>query len=189
MTSHHVRFLTAVGLGLMAVMMNASAQSSSKLLGVPFGEKLTLTQCPPNTDKARSPCWIDKPFYYKPTGSKSGYVHLPGAKERPDWAANAMFQISQDKEGRVQELKINTFSPQNRIQVAESISGRFGKPVQDELRKIDIAWATWRSREGVVEMRCKDECWIEFRTPAAQAAREEELAERARTNAARPKTP
>ena len=189
MIKNHARFVIAAVLVTPVVVLNALAQPQSKLLGIPFGEKLPLAQCPAKTDKARSPCWIDRPFFYKPTGSKSGYVHLPNSEERPEWAAHAMFQIIQDKDGRVQELKVNTFSSKDRIQISESISKRFGTPIQSELRRSDVSWATWRSAEGHVEMRCRDECWIEFRTPAAQAARESELAERAKMNAPRPKAP
>ena len=189
MTTHHVQLIVATVLGITLVMPQALSQPQSKVLGIPFGEKIALAQCPANTDKAKAPCWIDKPFLYKPTGSKSGYVHLPNAEERPEWAAHGMFEIIQDKDGRVQELKVNTLGSKNKIQIAQSISQRFGKAIQDELRRSDISWASWRSTEGYVEMRCKDECWVEFRTPAAQAAREAELAERAKVNAARPKAP
>jgi hypothetical protein len=186
---HRASLIIAAVLATAVAAPNAMAQPQSRLLGVPFGDKLALAQCPTNTDKAKAPCWIDRPFLYKPTGSKSGYVHLPNAEERPEWAAHAMFQISLDKDARVQELKVNTFSSQNKIQISESISKRFGRPIQDELRRSDVSWASWRSTEGYVEMRCKDECWIEFRTPTAQTARDAELAERAKVNAARPKAP
>ena len=187
MTLRRTLVVFATALATQCVAANVWAQAA--LLGIPFGEQLQLAQCPANTDKAKVPCWIDKPFLYKPTGSKSGYVHLPNSKDRPDWAAHAMFQIIQDKDGRVQELKVQTFSSKNRIQIAESISMRFGKPYEDELRRSDVAWAAWRSPQGHVEMRCKDECWTEFRTPTAQAELESELAERAKQNATRPKAP
>lgn len=165
------------------------AQPQSTLLGIPFGEKLSLSQCPANTDHAKSPCWIGRPFVYKPTGSRSGSVHLPNPAGRPDWAANATFQIQQDKDGRVQELKVQTFSSHNRLKIAESISRRFGSPIQNQLQRSGASWASWRSADGYVDMQCENECWIDFRTPASQAAREAELAERARLDATRPKAP
>ena len=186
---HHTCFIPAAILAVSVTVSNTSAQAQSRLLGIPFGEKLVLAQCPANTEKANTPCWIDRPVFYKQTGSKSGYVYLPNPKERPEWAAHVMFRISVDKDARVQELKVNTLNSQDRIQIAESISKRFGKPFEDELRRSDISWASWRSTEGHVEMRCKDECWIDFRTPAAQATREAEMAERAKVNAARPTAP
>lgn len=186
---HHVCLIIANVLAMSVAVPNALAQPQSSLLGIPFGGKLALSQCPTNTDRAKAPCWIDKPFLYKPTGSKSGYVHLPNSEERPEWAEHAVFQISLDKDARVQELIVNTFSPENRIQIAESISIRFGKPIRDELRRRDVSWASWRSSEAYVEMLCNDECRIEFRTPATQLAREAEMANRAKINAARPKAP
>lgn len=183
-----INFLVAAALA-QGFILDASAQQAPTLFGVPFGSELALTECPENTDKAKRPCWVSQPFLHKPTGSKSGYVHLPKAQDRPEWAANVMFQLSQDRNGRVQEIKVRTFGSHNRIQIGESISKRFGKPTQDELRRSDVSWASWRSSEGAVEMRCGDECFIEFRTPPAQKSLEAELAERARANATRTKAP
>mgnify|MGYP000856758310 FL=1 len=186
---HTPRVLIAVALAASLPTVGALAQTGKLLLGVPFGEKLDLRQCPSNTDKANAPCWIEKPFLYKPTGSRLGHIHLPNPSTRPEWASYAMFQIDLDKDNRVQELKVTTFDSKDRIQVGESISLRFGKPLENELRRSDASWASWRSSEGYVDMRCVDKCWIEFRTPTAQAAREAEMAERNRMNASRPKAP
>jgi hypothetical protein len=184
---HLIRLIIAAAFAISIATPYAAAQS--RMLGIPFGEKIVLTLCPINSEKSKVPCWIEAPFLFKPTGSKSGLVHLPMSEDRPEWAAHAMFRISLDKNSRVQELKVNTSSARNKSQISESISTRFGKPVQDELFRRDISSATWRSSEGFVEMRCKDECWIEFRTLQAQSERESELAERAKVNAARPKLP
>jgi hypothetical protein len=100
-----------------------------------------------------------------------------------------MFELMLDKSGVVQEVKVNTFNAHERHDIAESISQRFGTPFENQLHRYDISWAKWRSPEGYVEMRCQAECWIEFRTPSAQAAREAGLAERAKSEAARPKAP
>jgi hypothetical protein len=100
-----------------------------------------------------------------------------------------MFQLTLDSAEVVQEIRVNTFSSQGRNEIAESISARFGVPFENQLQRQDISWAEWRSSEGYVAMRCQDECWIDFRIPSAQSARELELAERARMEAARPKAP
>ena len=189
MPAHHIINFLLAAASVQGVILDASAQQAPTLFGVPFGSELALTECPENTDKAKRPCWVSQPFIYKPTGSKSGYVHLPNAQDRPEWTANVMFQLSQDRDGRVQEIKVRTFGSNNRIQIGESISKRFGKPTEDELRRSDVSWATWRSSEGAVEMRCGDDCFIEFRTPSTQKSLEAELAERARANSTRPKAP
>lgn len=166
-----------------------NAQSGKLLLGIPFGEKLSIKACPFNTEKAKTPCWIDTPFVYKPTGEKLGSVYLPNPNSRPEWAAHVMFEVVVDRQDRVQELKVRTFSDSDRYKIAESIGQRFGVPREDQLRRNDISWASWKSEEGHVEMRCKGECRIEFRTPSAQTAREAELRKREKTNAERPKAP
>lgn len=166
-----------------------SAQPGTHLLGIPFGERLSMKICPFNTDQVKVPCWINAPFVYKPTGAKLGSVHLPNPDGRPEWAANAMFKLTLDRQDKVQEIRVETFSDSDRSTIGESITQRFGIPLEDELRRSDGSWASWKSQDGYVEMKCKGKCWIDFRTPSAQAAREAEKHERENVNAKRPKTP
>ena len=100
-----------------------------------------------------------------------------------------MFHVTLDKSGVVQEIKVSTFDARERHEIVESVSARFGMPFESEMRRDDVAWAYWRSSEGHVTMRCKGECWVEFRTPSAQAALDAELAARAKKDASRPKAP
>lgn len=167
----------------------ASAQEAKPLLGVPFGASFKLTtRCPFNSDQSKVPCWIGEPFFYKPTGSTTGSVHLPGPDQRPVWAGHAMFKVTLDKAKRVQELQVRTFW-QNRKEIADSISLRFGAPYQNELKRADVGWAHWKSPEGTAAMNCSEDCWVTFRTTAAQAEYDAEMAERAKKDAARPKAP
>jgi hypothetical protein len=165
------------------------AQPSNRLLGIPFGEKLRLTQCPSDTQKATKPCWIEKPFYDKPTGAKLGYAFLPNPDSRPKWAAYAMFSLTLDKANVVQEIKVNTFDPAERFEIAQSISSRFGKSDDDRLKSSDVKVAYWSTKEGTAQIRCSKECWVEFRTPTAQAERNAEYAARQKADAVRPKAP
>lgn len=181
--------LVATVLIFIGTLAPAWGQDSNLLLGVPFGGRLQLSRCPPNAESSARPCWIDRPFLYKPTGANSGYVHLPGSDARPKWAAHAMFQLTLDKTGTVQEVKVNTFDAKERHQIADSISRRFGTPIENNLFREDISWASWRSAEGSVALRCQRECWVEFRTPAAQEALGAELTARAKKDVARPSTP
>lgn len=167
----------------------AVAQDVKPLLGVPFGGVLKLTtRCPFNSDQSKVPCWIGEPFFYKPTGSTTGSVHLPGPDQRPAWAAHAMFKVTLDKAKRVQELQVRTFR-QNRKEIADSISLRFGAPHQNELKRADVGWAHWKSPEGTAAMNCSEDCLVTFRTTVAQAEYDAEMAERAKKDAARPKAP
>lgn len=174
---------------LLGLSCTAYAQSGKLLLGIPFGERLIMKICPPNVDKAKEPCWISTPFVYKPTGSKMGSIHLPNPNTRPEWAVYAMFEALLDRQDRLQEIKVHTFNESERHKIADSISQRFGSPHENQLRRTDVSWASWKSSEGFVEMRCKGECWIEFRTPSAQAARDAEQRERELANTKRPKAP
>lgn len=165
------------------------AEASNRLLGIPFGDKLQLTRCPADTRNVKRPCWIDKPFFHKALGTTSGYVRFPDSDSRPRWAAHGMFTLVLDKEGTVQEIKVNTYVPSERFEIAQSISSRFGKPVTDRLRSSDAAAAYWHTHEGTAQLRCNNECWVEFRTPEAQAARDAKLAVQQNSDAARPVAP
>lgn len=174
---------------LLALFFTAlNAQTGKLLLGIPFGEPLHLKICPFNTDTAKAPCWVSKPFVAG-SGHRLGSIHLPNANSRPDWAENVQFRVLLDRQDRVLEINVNTLTNTNRYEIADSISKRFGLPQEDQLRHAEISWARWKSLEGNVEMRCKDECWIDFRTPSAQAERETELRAREKSNAAKPKAP
>lgn len=182
-------FKVLLAAAVSAAATTVMAQSAKPLLGVPFGDSLKLSICPFNTDGVKKPCWVGKSFFYQPTGSTSGMVHLPGADQRPAWAAYASFNLTLDKDGRVQHLRAEVADGKERHKIADSISLRFGTPFKNELALRQLASASWRSPEGTVEMLCGDKCWVDFRTPKAQAERDAELAERARKEAARPSAP
>ncbi len=100
-----------------------------------------------------------------------------------------MFELTIDKVGSVQGIKVHTFSAEERHEIAQSIGMRFGVPIENQLNRPDVSWASWQSAEGHVSMRCQKECWIDFRTPSAQAALAAERDARAKKDAARPKAP
>lgn len=177
----------AIALGPTGWAATQSVEPS--LLGIPFGGELRLSPCPKNTDHAKAPCWIDKPFVHAASGAKLGYAFLPNPGGRPEWAAHAMFHLQLDRHNRVSVIKVETFHADNRLEIAESISRRFGKPARDELWRTDVAWANWRSPQGYAELRCTRECVAEFRTAAAQQAYDEENSARERRNAERPVAP
>jgi hypothetical protein len=183
-------FATLCGFLLLGLPCAAlGAQSSKPVLGIPFGETLVMKICPFNTDKTKAACWIAKPFVHKPTGAKLGSIHLPNPNSRPEWAAYAAFEVTLDREDKVQEIKVHPIGEPDRYEIAKSISLRFGAPREDQLRRSDVSWASWKTDEGNVEMRCQRECWIEFRTPSAQSARDVEKRARDKSNAERPKAP
>ncbi|WP_139826197.1 MULTISPECIES: hypothetical protein [Derxia] len=185
-----IRFAAQLAaIALAGIANTAEAQAGKQILGIPFGEPLRMQKCPSNTEAAKAPCWIDKPFIYKPTGGKLGSVHIPKPESRPEWAAHAWFELSLDRQDKVQQIKVEIFGPADRQQIASSISQRFGRPTENQLDRSDVSWVSWSTAEGRVEMRCQEKCWIEFRTPSEQLAREAEKRERERVNENRPKAP
>ena len=175
---------------LLCLVVAASYAKAEGLLGLPFGDKLELRACPANSDKAKAPCWIDKPFFYKPTGAKLGYIHVPNPDSRPSWAAYAMFQITLDGDSKVQELRVEPVSREAHDEILSSVSIRFGAPKQSDRFDNGLSSASWRSSEGTANMYCSPgKCFVEFRTPKAQAEREAGMAAQRLKNAARPKAP
>ena len=179
-------FLTLL---LLCISLSINSQTNKQLLGIPFGAPLHLQGCPSPAEEATAPCWIDSPFFYEPTGERLGAAHLPNPDLRPKWAAYAWFELTLDKLSNVQVVKVTTFNSTDLYQIANSINQRFGKPINSQFQKKGISWATWSSKDGYVDMRCQEKCWIEFRTPSAQRAREAEERERKAVDAARPRAP
>jgi hypothetical protein len=184
----YIAVLSVASAVFFSLPSQAAGEGEQSLLGVPFGGKLALAQCPSNTDHAKKPCWVDKPFTAK-DGTRLGSAHLPNPDQRPAWAAHAMFRLQIDKADRVQEIQVKVFNAAERFAIAESISKRFGQPRENALRRLGTSWASWSVEAGRVEISCADECWVEFRTPLAQAARDLEQAGREKVNANRPKAP
>ena len=114
---------------------------------------------------------------------------MPKSYSRPKWAAYAMFHLSLDRSDLVEEISVEAFDAKTRFEIADSISQRFGTPFDIELRREDLSWAKWESGEAFVEMFCQTRCRVTFRTPAAQARHDAELAARRKKEAARPKAP
>lgn len=170
----------------------ALGQQSEQLLGLPFGDTLKISACPKKFWDAKKPCWVGKPFFYKPDGSLTGAVAVPEgeSKKRPLWAAHGTFNLTLDKEGKVQKIEIRTSAPNEADEIVKSVSKRFGAPLSNYVTPHGQL-AKWSSpTQGGVEMFCHDEaCITTFRTAKNQKELDAELAARAKSDAVRPDAP
>jgi hypothetical protein len=174
--------------GLVILGLTGAAAETVAVFGLPLGGKApAINQCPSNAEKAKSVCWVGRPF--KGAHGHLGSVHLPNPDSRPAWAAHAVFEASVDGAGLLQRLKASTVVAANRSEIANSIASRWGLPDQTSLAQPGPASATWTKPELTIFMFCSDKCSVEFRSAAEQAARETAAAARKRTDAARPASP
>lgn len=166
------------------VLFYGQAASAVTVLGLPLGEKISppVRLCPANTDNAKNICWVGWPYLSK-DGSRLGTVHLPNPDTRPEWAAYAMFKAYVGQDGVLLELEVSTFGAKDKNEIASSISSRFGLPIESTLSRSDVSWAKWVNKDIYINMACTlEKCWVEFKSPRAQAERDKQAADaRART--------
>jgi hypothetical protein len=138
---------------------------SRQVLGLPFGSELVPQQlCPLKESDRKRICWIDAPF--RSQGTLLGHVHAPDQAARPVWAQHAFMKVLIGKGNLVRWIEAETFNPAEKVQIVQSVSMRFGTPVDVDLTRPDVSWAHWRSSEGSVSMRCSERsCWTRFLTP------------------------
>lgn len=160
------------------------------VLGVTVGGDvaLKLAACPSDPDKSKVVCWVDKPFKAS-TGDMLGSVHLPNPDARPEWATYAMFNATLGKTGELKVLGVETIDDKARLTIRDSISTRFGPPSQTTLQATGPGSTTWARNDIYITMLCSTKCVVSFRSPAAQAEREKQMAEHAKKNAAKPVSP
>lgn len=114
-------------------------------------------------------------------------VLIPGADQRPKWAAYANFDLRMASDGTVENLKAQTHSAADAPAILQSISSRFGAPSRTTSRPES---ASWVRPEVFIEMRCSSEsCMVEFMSAASYAEWQRDLANRRKIDAARPISP
>jgi len=168
----------------------ATAAPVTTALGVPVGGKLSSQPktCPSTAAGSvdiRAICWVGAPQKYGRW--KSGMVLIPGADQRPKWAAYANFDLRMASDGTIENLKAQTHSAADAPAILQSISSRFGSPSRSASRPES---ASWVRPEVFVEMRCSNEsCVVEFMSAASYAEWQRDLADRKKIDAARPISP
>ena len=162
---------------------------NAKLLGIPFGARISISACPVDTWNVTRPCWIREPHISSVNGSLVGLAHIPDPNSRPAWAAYADFALSVDRSGVVDIITVSVSPRISRQEIIDSISLRFGKPLDHQRVDSNSPLVNWRSAEGAVNMVCHRDCQVSFMTPAAKDAFEAKVAEMLRKEANRPKAP
>lgn len=176
----------------LAIASTASAATTEPIIvfGVPIGGALkTIPKlCPFDTDKAKTPCWVDRPYQHR-DGSQAGALHLPNAENRPKWAAYATFEVQITRQGVVDKLSAKVHSTRNLTEIQESIVGRFG-PSTTSTNSPKVISQTWARPDVHVKLLCSpgDFCAVELSSLAYRARYEREMEQRRATDAARPKT-
>lgn len=181
--------------GLVASWPAIAAQPpgvATTVLGLPLQGRIDpgIRQCPDDSSKSKWSCWIDKPFVAS-SGAKLGTAYLPNPDRRPRWAAYALFHLTLDRDGRLDEIKVSTMDPAQKPEIATSISERFGRPDSSTLAEPDVGSATWSKPEVHIDLLCSrtQPCTVIFRSPKAQLELERQQAARRSVDLKRPISP
>lgn len=172
-----------------------AASPETTVFGIPIGGKLPqqLKVCPVSAlgsgASAKAMCWVDKPFKDK-DGTAIGDVVIPNPDGRPEWAAYATFKAGISKDGTLKWLNLTDINGSRKSEIANSISQRFGLPLETTLAQAGSSAAKWQSQSLGIQQICTARlCEVRFTSQAERDA--EALAQEAvyRTKAARPATP
>lgn len=198
----HALLLTSVaGLGLSTCWAGSPATKGPApkgvlVFGLPIGGVLkpgpkVCTTAEITSITGRSMCWLVKPTTNK-DGSKLGILHMPDPDSRPEWAASAQFNAIVSKAGTLDWLNVVVKDGANKHQIADSISKRFGYPVQAPLPQ-NFIYATWHKEGLQIDQVCDyRQCTVKFGPePTAEEKAKADAAyeEAARRRANRPISP
>lgn len=179
-------------LGASALTM-AATNAPVTVLGLPLGGKLQMPirQCSVSelgTD-VRSLCWVGTPTVIK--GARSGSLQVPGADQRPKWAAYGSYSAWIGKDGTLRSFEVRTSSADQFVEILNSITGRFGQSERESRPGSAIMSAEWTRNDINIRLLCADSigCNTTFTAGAAHAAHQRDLAARAAKDAARLATP
>lgn len=155
---------------------------SAKVLGIPFGSKISISDCSAQRPITRV-CWSGAVFPGYPPSSKMGNVTIPNTETLPLWAVHGQFSLAVDKSGVVDAIFVRIKDVSAHDEIFNSISLRFGKPSPTSIG------TSWRSDDGLVSLVCGDECMASFFTHSSVAKTKSYDESRKRAEAARPKAP
>ncbi|MEG0936555.1 MAG: hypothetical protein RSE32_08035 [Comamonas sp.] len=189
------RDFSIITCSVLTLSLVHAAAPVTKVFGLPIGGKLSqqLKVCPSSAlgsgATAKAMCWVDKPFKDK-DGTAIGEVVLPNPDGRPEWAAYASFKAGIGKDGTLKWLNLTDINSSRKSEIANSISQRFGLPLETTLAQSAASSAKWLSQGVGIQQMCSDRlCEVRFTSQAERDA--QSLAQDAiyRTNSARPATP
>jgi hypothetical protein len=162
------------------------------VLGLPLGGKLKMPirQCSVREigSDVRSLCWVGQPTVLKKSGS--GPLAVPGANQRPKWAALGTFDASVDNDGTLRRFEFWSPGGNNFIEILNSITGRFGQSDRESPPGASLSTATWRRGWLSVNLFCNRgrDCRTTFAMSDPVAAKQAAAAEK-RKDDARPAVP
>lgn len=178
--------LLSSGLGI------ATAQPVT-VLGLPLGGKLKmpLKSCPALKLGAEVPavCWKSSPHTFDKTGL--GDIRVPGADQRPRWAAHGEFNAWIANDGTLRSFDVRTFDHSAFIEIINSITGRFGQSKRESPAGSSTMASEWERPDIYIHLLCAKEigCKTTFTSAEARAGHLRELAARKAKDAARPASP
>ena len=131
-------------------------------------------------------CWLGElPKNY--SGQRAGTILVP-KESLPVWAEFSSFELWLQGEV-LQRVKL-TVQAQDQIRVINSISERFGKPIDVSLSGYSARWVTWERPEISINYACGgDSCSLYFISAEMRTRQAREQAARNRQDATRPRTP
>lgn len=188
-----------ISLVLTFGISSLNADSFVTVFGYPLGGKMSPPKRECTTDEitsaARSICWLGETFVHD-NGAKSGTVLLPNEDSLPAWAAYGSMSMRFSKEGMLDEITVTSRKSKSELQsiaieIAQSITARFGSPSRANLLKGSSQYtAEWPRSDLHIGLSCLvSRCTATFTSPKAQADFERWVDERKKAEKARPVSP
>lgn len=187
------KLLTLMVITLCSIGTVYASESAVTIFGLPLGGKVpqfkecTVDEIVARKNKAH--CWVGKPFTDK-DGGRLGNLKMADSDVLPEWAVSAEFKAHISRQAHLELLTLEGVDGQLKHTIANSLSKRFGLPVQTTLPQTDWAEAKWIGEGIEVFQRCTvKSCEVRFLSPAASKKMAAASAEAKRINSARPDTP
>lgn len=174
-------------------LATAAPNAPVTVLGLPLGGKLVtpIRQCSAQELGAdvRSLCWVSAPSVIK--SARYGSLEVPGADQRPKWAAYGSYSAWVGKDGTLHSFEVRTSPADQFVEILNSITGRFGQSERESRPGSATMSAEWTRKDINIRLLCASSigCNTTFTSGAKHAEHLKELAARAAKDAVRPATP
>lgn len=160
-------------IALVASLVPAYVDAQEAILGIRLGQDFQgqFSECQGRRDNwctlsSLPPGVLMPPDSDSPTGL-------------PTWVKRDRLSLEPNKDGKVDRFYVTTLGPQVQDRVVDSVSGRFGKPVELEKHvkqnamgaKAEVVTAMWKTADTVVVHVCTqiNACMLFVYTPEAYA--------------------
>jgi hypothetical protein len=162
------------------------------VLGLPLGGKLKqpIPQCRGNKADTPTICQSGPPMLT--TGlAREVTLYVPGADQRPKWAADVGFNTWIGKDGSLRSFEVRTYRDDAFVEILNSITGRFGQSQKESRPGATIQTAEWGRSDIYIRLLCapRTGCNTTFISPAQYASDQRDLAARRAKDAMRSPAP